>query len=58
MNKDSILNLKTRAEWRNWLENNYDTKQEVWLVYAIKSTGRQRIQYNDAQLKKPFVSAG
>lgn len=48
MNKDSILNIKTRAEWRNWLENNFNTKQEVWLVYAKKSTGKQRIQYNDA----------
>ena len=48
MEKEGILNITTRAEWRNWLENNFDTKQEVWLVYAKKSTGKQRIQYNDA----------
>jgi uncharacterized protein YdeI (YjbR/CyaY-like superfamily) len=48
MNKDSILHITTRAEWRNWLENNFNTQQEVWLVYAKKSTGKQRIQYNDA----------
>ena len=48
MEKEGILNIKTRAEWRNWLENNFDTKQEVWLVYAKKSTGKQRVQYNDA----------
>ena len=48
MEKEGILNIKTRAEWRNWLENNFNTKQEVWLVYAKKSTGKQRVQYNDA----------
>lgn len=48
MNKDNILNITTRAEWRNWLENNFDTKQEVWLVYAKKASGKQSIQYNDA----------
>jgi uncharacterized protein YdeI (YjbR/CyaY-like superfamily) len=48
MENEGILNIKTRAEWRNWLENNFNTKQEVWLVYAKKSTGEQRIQYNDA----------
>ena len=46
MNK--ILNIKTRTEWRNWLELNFDIEHEVWLVYAKKSTGEQRIQYNDA----------
>jgi len=48
MEKEGILNIKARAEWRNWLENNFDTKQEVWLVYAKKSTSKQRILYNDA----------
>lgn len=48
MEKEEILNIKTRAEWRRWLENNFDTKQEAWLVYAKKLTGKQRIQYNDA----------
>lgn len=48
MEKDTILNIPSRAEWRKWLENNFTTKKEVWLVYAKKSTGKQRIQYNDA----------
>lgn len=48
MEKESILNINTRTEWRNWLENNFDTKHEVWLVYAKKSTSKQRILYNDA----------
>ena len=42
------LNIKTRTEWRNWLEHNFNIENEVWLVYAKKSSGEQRIQYNDA----------
>ena len=45
---DKILNLTTRAEWRNWLQQNFNIENEVWLVYAKKSSGEQRIQYNDA----------
>jgi uncharacterized protein YdeI (YjbR/CyaY-like superfamily) len=45
---DKILNIRTRTEWRNWLELNFYIENEVWLVYAKKSTGKQRIQYNDA----------
>lgn len=42
------LNIKTRAEWRNWLKQNFDRENEVWLVYAKKLSGEERIQYNDA----------
>lgn len=45
---ENTLNFETRAEWRSWLENNFKIKQEAWLVYAKKSTGKKRIQYNDA----------
>ena len=45
---DKTLKIKTRTEWRNWLQQNFDIENEVWLVYAKKSTGEQRIQYNDA----------
>lgn len=51
MNKlktNKTLNLKTRTEWRNWLQQNFNIENEVWLVYAKKSSDEQRIQYNDA----------
>lgn len=48
MKKESILDIKTRTEWRNWLQLNFSIENEIWLVYAKKSTGEQRIQYNDA----------
>jgi uncharacterized protein YdeI (YjbR/CyaY-like superfamily) len=48
MKEESILNLQTRTEWRNWLQQNFNVEKEVWLVYAKKSSGKMRIQYNDA----------
>ena len=48
MTTDKIHHIKTRTEWRNWLQHNFNIEKEVWLVYAKKSTGEQRIQYNDA----------
>ena len=37
-----------RAEWRAWLEANYDSKPEIWLVSWHKDTGRSSVPYNDA----------
>lgn len=51
MNKlktNKTLKLKTRTEWRNWLQQNFNIENEVWLIYAKKSSGEPRIQYNDA----------
>lgn len=45
---DKTLNITSRTEWRNWLLENFNIENEVWLVYARKSTGEQRIKYNDA----------
>lgn len=48
METQNILNITTRAEWRNWLQHNFDIEEEAWLVYAKKASGKQRILYNDA----------
>lgn len=37
-----------RAQWRQWLEENYQTAPEIWLVYPLKHSGLPRIPYNDA----------
>ena len=42
------LYLKTRKEWREWLEKNHCTAEEIWLRYYKKSSGKPRIPYNDA----------
>ena len=42
------LYVTARAEWRRWLEANFDTAPEIWLVYPNKASGEPRILYNDA----------
>ena len=40
--------LKTRKEWRKWLEMNHASVDEIWLRYYKKPSGKPRIPYNDA----------
>ena len=40
--------FKNRQEWRNWLESNFEKKNEIWLEFPKKETGKERISYNDA----------
>jgi uncharacterized protein YdeI (YjbR/CyaY-like superfamily) len=42
------LYVSKRADWRAWLEKNFDREKEIWLVYPKKSSGRPCILYNDA----------
>lgn len=42
------LHLSNRNEWRAWLEKNYATKKEVWLIYYKKHTGVPSIPYEDS----------
>lgn len=42
------LYVTTRVAWRQWLETNYRTASEIWLVYPRKHTGKPRILYNEA----------
>ena len=39
---------KTRAEWRRWLEKNHDSSPGVWFVSYKKTTGKPRVEYEDA----------
>lgn len=40
--------FKTRAEWRSWLENNFDKTDNIWLAYYKKHTGKESIRYDEA----------
>ena len=42
------LHLSNRNDWRAWLEKNYATKKEVWLIYYKKCTGKPSIPYEDS----------
>jgi uncharacterized protein YdeI (YjbR/CyaY-like superfamily) len=42
------LYVKTREEWRKWLEENHSKMEGIWLIYYKKISGKPRIPYNDA----------
>ena len=46
--ENKTLYVKDRTEWRNWLETNYATETEVWLIYYKKHSDKPRIPYDDA----------
>jgi uncharacterized protein YdeI (YjbR/CyaY-like superfamily) len=37
-----------RIAWREWLEANFRTEPEIWLIYPDKESGKPRLSYNDA----------
>jgi uncharacterized protein YdeI (YjbR/CyaY-like superfamily) len=48
MELGETLHLTTRKAWRSWLKAHYRSKDEIWLVYNKKETGKPRVAYNDA----------
>lgn len=48
MNIGKTLYVKTRSEWRKWLEKNHDKESEIWLIYYKKASGKPRIPYNES----------
>jgi uncharacterized protein YdeI (YjbR/CyaY-like superfamily) len=38
----------TRAEWRDWLAEHYDSAEGVWFVYYKKASGKPRVSYDEA----------
>ena len=48
MNTLKTVYVTERKDWRQWLENNFDKEKEIWLVFPKKSSGKKRIEYNDA----------
>lgn len=48
MNIGQTLYVSERSRWREWLAANFDTAQEIWLVYPNKVSGEPCILYNDA----------
>ena len=48
MTKQETKYFTSRQEWRRWLENNFETRDDIWLEYPKKETGKKRILYNDS----------
>jgi hypothetical protein len=41
------LYINDRKAWHEWLETNFNTEKEIWLIYPAKNSGKPRIQYTD-----------
>ena len=39
------LELRTRQEWRNWLQDHHSSESEIWLVFYKRHTGLDGISY-------------
>ncbi|MBN1831289.1 MAG: YdeI/OmpD-associated family protein [Deltaproteobacteria bacterium] len=40
--------VKTRKEWRNWLNQNHDKSNGIWLVFYKKHAGKATLEYDEA----------
>ncbi|MBR4462320.1 MAG: YdeI/OmpD-associated family protein [Erysipelotrichaceae bacterium] len=38
----------SRSEWRNYLENHFETEDEIWFVFPTKDSKEDSLSYNDA----------
>lgn len=46
--EDKIRYFEKREDWRKWLTDHFDTANEVWFVFPLKSSGKKSVLYNDA----------
>lgn len=46
--ENNIKYFENREDWRRWLMDNFDTANEIWFVFPLKSSGEKSILYNDA----------
>lgn len=48
MEHKEIFYTSERAVWRQWLSENFKTKQEIWFVFPTKDSDDPCLIYNDA----------
>jgi uncharacterized protein YdeI (YjbR/CyaY-like superfamily) len=42
------IEVRSRREWRKWLQDNCDSQSEIWLVFRKRHTGGSSLSYLDA----------
>lgn len=45
---ENVVHPLTRAEWREWLEQNHTRPQGVWLISYKTATAKPRVEYAEA----------
>ena len=48
MEVGTVITAPDRSVWRKWLEENFETAREAWLVLPVNAAGEQSVSYNDA----------
>ncbi len=48
MTRATTVSPKSRAAWRGWLERHHARRDEIWLVYYKKHTGKATVSYDEA----------
>jgi uncharacterized protein YdeI (YjbR/CyaY-like superfamily) len=48
METGETLTVITGEEFRRWLADHHRSKEEIWLVFHYRRTGKPTIAYNDA----------
>ena len=43
----NTISPNSRQEWRDWLANNHDKEEKVWVVMSKKSSSKQTIVYSE-----------
>lgn len=43
-----IFYTDDRREWRKWLSENFETRDEIWFVFPTLASGEASVSYNDA----------
>ncbi len=44
----TTLHVRTRRQWRRWLEGHHDSESEVWLIFGKRGSGVRSVYYEDA----------
>jgi len=48
MDPSKTFYTSQRAQWRNWLMENFQRETEIWFVFPVKQSGEESLSYNDA----------
>jgi uncharacterized protein YdeI (YjbR/CyaY-like superfamily) len=42
------LDVRSRRQWRSWLQKHHDSESDIWLVFYRRHTAKRTISYEDA----------
>jgi uncharacterized protein YdeI (YjbR/CyaY-like superfamily) len=48
MEVGATVRVRSRAEWRKWLSRHHADRQEIWVIYYKKDSGKTGISYDDS----------